>query len=449
MIKIISIESFHQRYQIQRVINCNKKKMYRTLIILLMLCLGKINLSAQKDYSLKVVKNEIKDLPQVHSYANGIYDGKLLIIGGRTGSPSSYINFDLILIDPEADKFWQKSIETYALKPSFIEHLSSSNTASIQIGNYLYIAGGLGYRVDQDAFGTLPYLTRIDIKKVCESILYGSNNDDFICQIENEIFASMESSLLKSKDDFYLIGGFNMKGNFNKEGELEIVQSDLKQYNAFTLNETEFSIELDMLDEIKYKEESSSSSIKAISYRLPNAKNGIVFIQNEEHITGTTPDWFKIESDHSISIIQNQGKVPFSHAVTIPFYDNIDRKMYTYFLGGCNEFLCYEKQSYTNNTLNEVDVIVVNEDEEVSFQSEMIDELLLQGKDGIFIPVNQPSDGILELSSDANPKLIGYIYGGSTAPSPMFYSDGTTVDSALNQFFEVYITKERIVNQKF
>lgn len=423
--------------------------MYRITIFFLMLCMVEINLIAQNDYSLKVVKNEIKDLPQVHSYAHGVYDGKLLVIGGRTGSPSSYINFDLILVDPETDRIWQKSIETYALKTSFIEHLSSCNTASIQIGNYLYIAGGLGYRVDQDAFGTLPYLTRIDLKKVCESILKGTTNNDFICQIENEIFASMESSLLKTKDDFYLIGGFKMFGNFNKEGELEIVQSDLEHYYSFTLKETDFSIELDLLDEIEYKEGSSSSGIKAISYRLPNAKNGIVFIQNEEHITGTIPDWFKIGSDQSISVIQNQGKVPFSHAVTIPFYDNIDRKMYTYFLGGCNEFLCYEKQSYTKTTLNEVDVIVVNENEQVEVQSEIIDELLLQGKDGVFIPISQSNDGILELTSDSTPKLIGYIYGGSTAPSPMFYSDGSTVDSALNQFFEVYISKERIVNQKF
>lgn len=429
-------------------VNCNKKKMRRILFTFLAISIFVINLISQEDFTLKVVKNDTKDLPQVHSYAHGIYDGKLLIIGGRTGSPSSYINFDLILIDPATDKFWQQSIELYSLPASFTEHLSSCDAASIQIGNYLYLAGGLGYRVDQDAFGTLPYLTRIDVKKVCEHIISGSISKDFICQIEDEAFASMESSLLKTQNGFHLIGGLNMNGNFNEEGELEVVQKDRLQYCSFTLFETEQSMEIDVLDKIDYKEGFSSSSLKALTYQMPNAKKGIVFIQNEEQITGTPSDWLKIDSDYSISIIQNQGTIPFSHAVVIPFYDHSDKKMYTYFLGGCDEFLCYEKERYTKTTLNEVEVLVVNEEEQIQVQTELIDELLLDGKDGIFIPITKTKDGIIELSTKTDPQLIGYIYGGSTAPSPMFYSDGTTVDSALNQFFEVYISKERTINQK-
>ena len=196
----------------------------KILFSIISLSLSYIGLS-QTSIKISLEQLEIEGMPYLHSFAYAQYEGKYLMIGGRTGIPTTELNYNVFVFDPIEKKTWETSLESLDLTIKCQDHLSSSLPAYIQIGNYLYFVGGQGFVQDKEGFGVFPYLTRIDVKKIIDSVIHNTKPINSFVQVENQIFRTMGGTLLRLDSEFYLIGGRKMEGTFDKQGKLQIEEN--------------------------------------------------------------------------------------------------------------------------------------------------------------------------------------------------------------------------------
>jgi hypothetical protein len=99
-------------------------------------------------------------LPTLHSFAKAQWDGKWLLLGGRTNGlhgfthsglanfPPAFQNREIWVIDPVQRQAWHRSLEDSAsgLTREQIDSLSVTNNQFYQTGEQLYLSGGYGFR---------------------------------------------------------------------------------------------------------------------------------------------------------------------------------------------------------------------------------------------------------------------------------------------------------------
>lgn len=132
-------------------------------------------------------------LPTLQSYAAGTYDGKWILVGGRTNGmhsfdstgtanfPPEYQNTDIWVIDPTTQKSWKRSLtdSSAGISNSVINALSATVTESVQRSNTLYVAGGYLDTVDTsgtDNFTTNDTLTALDLPGVVNWVQGGAGS---------------------------------------------------------------------------------------------------------------------------------------------------------------------------------------------------------------------------------------------------------------------------------
>ena len=128
-------------------------------------------------YRIELVPFDVgAPLPTLHSYAKAQWDGKWLLIGGRTNGlhaftqngfenfPPAFQNRDVWVIDPVNRESWHRSLNDMSsgLTVAQVDSLSVTNNQFYQSGDQLYMTGGYGYQTDFD-FVTFDTLTAIDV----------------------------------------------------------------------------------------------------------------------------------------------------------------------------------------------------------------------------------------------------------------------------------------------
>jgi len=115
-----------------------------------------------------------ESLPTLHSFAKAEYDGKWILVGGRTNGlhgftgrpatnfPVAFQNRNVWVIDPANGTTWHRSLENSGLDPNAVAGLTSANNQFTQVGNTLYMVGGYGAKAD-GAVDTLDTLAAIDL----------------------------------------------------------------------------------------------------------------------------------------------------------------------------------------------------------------------------------------------------------------------------------------------
>src|SRR5262245_31927788 len=108
------------------------------------------------------------NLPTLHSFASGMYDGKWIMLAGRTNGlhgftssggstnfPPSSQNHDVWVVDPVTKQSWSRSLDTDStVSLQMLSELTSTNTEFTQVGDRLYVAGGYGARLASSGFQT-------------------------------------------------------------------------------------------------------------------------------------------------------------------------------------------------------------------------------------------------------------------------------------------------------
>ena len=416
------------------------------MIILCILCYGFLT-KAQPGLTIEVIPYAIKNLPALHAYAFAQHDGKWLIIGGRTGqiNQPSYLNYDIMVVDPVTEEFWLYPLEFVGAILEEPEHLGNCYAAHFQDEQFLYIAGGMGYSMQSEAFGSFPILTIMDVPKTMDAIVNKKRMDECFFQIENDAFSRQDALLTKINNRFYLVGGRQVSGAFDEEGDLTIHSDFSNDVFSFLLNRENKTWQLVAEKTIDYKKDFESTLANYAPQVFPDGEQGLTVFLNNPEEGNENLSWMNLFNFGYSTYIDTSANIAHYHSTIIPVFDTEYNRMHTLFIGGCDEYFCRDEADYAPGTVDLFDSFVRDENGNTTATRSQMDAFISKGRDAQFIlneNVGQFTNKVIDLQQIGNGRqLIGYIYGGATAPGMMILNDGSVLDTPLNQIFKVYLTK--------
>ena len=403
--------------------------------------------NAQSGFNLEIVPYDIHELPPIHANAFAQYDGKWLIIGGRTGEldQPSYLNYDLMVIDPVSEDYWVYPLEWTDMVMENPDHLGNCYAAHFQEGSYLFLAGGMGYSMESEAFGPFPTMTIVDVPKTINAIIHQEKMKECFFQLENEGFKKQDALLTKIADRFYLAGGRQFFGDFDEQGELSIEFNTTNEVFSFLLEKNDSIWTLSSEKMIDYKDDFETAIASYVPQVFPDGKTGISIFLNNPDGYSKNLEWMNIFNFGYSTYVDSSRNIANYHSTIIPVYDAETKRMHSIFIGGCDEYFCSIGENYAPDKIDYYESFVRDENGKVTVTRSQMDAYLAKGRDAQFIlnqNIPQYPNKVIDLEKITDDRqLLGYIYGGATTPGMMLSNDGSVLDTPSNQLFKVYITK--------
>lgn len=418
-----------------------------------------------------------------HSGTFATFEGKWLIIGGRTNGlhgfsddesnfPPSAQNTSVFVVDPCSGRTWSRSLydSDSGLTQHQIDLLSVTSPQYYQKCKTLYITGGYGVDTATGQFSTKDCLTAINIPGLMHWVVHGHHSAaKHIRQIFNPIFQVTGGEMVQyGNDPTLLIFGQNFEGFYFEDGT-GVYTNQVRRFNI-----------IDNGKKLKVKILASKPLIADPAFRRRDL-NVVPFLQviNNQVVrqlvalsgvftpTGgawTVPVTISTDgdahmSDPTLRTIFKQGMNNYVCATAGLF--SIDSwKMYTLLFGGIS-FGYFESngQFRTDSELPFINsVTTIRGDNFGNFKQYIMDaeyptilstgpnpgNPLLFGAGAIFVPVQDfPAydNGVLKFDAlEKHEQLIGYIVGGIQSTLP---NTNTITDSTASAYvFKVYAHKK-------
>ncbi|TWT74584.1 hypothetical protein Pla123a_34080 [Posidoniimonas polymericola] len=169
-------------------------------------------------------------LPSLHSYAAAEYDGKWVLLSGRTNGlhgfsqmaaqnfPTADRNFDVWVIDPVAGESWSRSLhpddqQNSGLTATQAISIGTTNNQFVQLGDRLYLTGGYTFGDGQN--GTASTLTALDLPGLVGWVQGGQGTAaDHIRQASDPLFQVTGGAMYEMNDKIHLVFGQNFFGGY-------------------------------------------------------------------------------------------------------------------------------------------------------------------------------------------------------------------------------------------
>ncbi len=201
-----------------------------------------IDQSGTLPYRIKIQELDFgtADLPGLHSYAAGTFNGKWVMIAGRTNGvhtldssgedsfPAESQNRDVWVIDPVTKQSWHRSLGNPAmpgndpvsgLSPNQIASLTPTNNQFEQVGNTLYMTGGYGLNPANN-FTTFNTLTAIDLPGLVHWVIDGTGQAvDSIRQVDHPIVSVTGGAMYEMGGRMHLVFGQDFEGPYSPRSE--------------------------------------------------------------------------------------------------------------------------------------------------------------------------------------------------------------------------------------
>jgi hypothetical protein len=170
----------------------------------------------------------------IHSGAVAIYEGKWLLIAGRTNGlhgfnntgnfPPSAQNTVIYVVDPINEIVYSRDLNDplSGLTQAQIDTLSVTSPQSYQKGDTLYITGGYGLNTATAEFMTFPVLTGINIPKLIHWVVNPVPNEiaaPSFRQTSNPVFQVTGGDMFLSEGVTLLIMGQNFTGEYTPSSD--------------------------------------------------------------------------------------------------------------------------------------------------------------------------------------------------------------------------------------
>jgi hypothetical protein len=167
-------------------------------------------------------------LPTLHSFARAEWNGKWVLLGGRTNGlhgfdggglqnfPPAYQNREIWVIDPVAKTQWHRSLtdSSSALSQRQIDSLSTTNMQFYQDEDRLYFSGGYGFDTTE-RFITYDTLTAIDLPELIAWAQGGAGGlEGAVRQLSDPLFQVTGGYMGAIEDRAHLIFGQNFQGGY-------------------------------------------------------------------------------------------------------------------------------------------------------------------------------------------------------------------------------------------
>jgi hypothetical protein len=201
-----------------------------------------IDLAGNVPYKIQVREVDFgaTQMPLLHSYAAAEYDGKWVLLSGRTNGvhdldqagegsfPLATQNRDVWVIDPVAKQSWHRSLGDFTtgvndpssgLSPFQIASLSATNNQFTQVGDRLYVSGGYGLNPANE-FTTFDRLTAIDLPGMVDWVQAGSGQAvDHIRQVETSVASVTGGAMYEMGGRMHLVFGQDFEGPYSARAD--------------------------------------------------------------------------------------------------------------------------------------------------------------------------------------------------------------------------------------
>lgn len=169
------------------------------------------------------------ELPTLQSYAAGVYDGKWVLISGRTNGlhgftnnasinfPAASQNREVWVIDPVTRESWSKRLDdaSSGLTEATILSLTPTNTQFYQRGDRLYMTGGYGV-APAGGFTTFDTLTAIDLPEMIDWVVNGAGSAaGSLRQLSDPLVKVTGGAMYEIDGRTHLIFGQDFTGGYN------------------------------------------------------------------------------------------------------------------------------------------------------------------------------------------------------------------------------------------
>jgi hypothetical protein len=194
-----------------------------------------------RPYSLGAI-----DMPTLHSFAVGQYDGKFLFISGRTNGlhtfdffeenfPPQFQNRDVWVVDFQSRQSWRRALDdpSNGLSEATVLSLATTNNQFYQAGDTLYVSGGYG-ALEDGTLGTHDRLSAIDVTALGEWVIHGGPlAPEVIRQSTSPTVQVTGGAMLEVEGRTHLVFGQDFQGSYTPFDNGEYTE----QVRSFTIED--------------------------------------------------------------------------------------------------------------------------------------------------------------------------------------------------------------------
>lgn len=422
---------------------------------------GSIITMAQEPFDVTIERDTIPGAPGLQSFVVGNYQGKLLLMGGRTDGLhqrqpfASFLaadnNVNIFVVDPVAKQTWSAPLSS--LSTSLQEQLQSTNLNFEQVDTVLYIIGGYGYSTTNNDHITYPNLTAVNVPGLINAIINSKPIAAHLRQITDVRMAVTGGYLDYLDGYFYLVGGHKFDGRYNPMGGPSFTQVYSDALRKFKITDSGTSLGITNYTTWVDQNAFHRRDYNLVPQMFPGGKKGFTAFSGVFRPNIDLPWLNVVDVDTGSYKIRNSFSQMMSqyHSAKMPVYDSTFSYMHTIFFGGMS---MYEVDSVTKQLMVDSLVPFVNTISKVTRDpNDTLTEYVMNsrmpgliGSGAEFIPkYGAPFSDMEILNLNALPlgkTHVGYIYGGirSTGKNIFFSNTGTQSD-ATNEIYKVYVIK--------
>lgn len=412
-----------------------------------------------QDFTLKVEPMTISTMPGIQSYAWAKYEGKWVLLGGRTDGlhkRQANASFDqagqnsfITVVDPVTEQVWTSSISS--LPTPIQEQFLSTNMEFIQADSFLYVLGGYGYSVSKGTHITHPVMSAIHLPSLLNHVLNGQSIQNDIRQISDTNFAVTGGYLNELNGVYHLTGGHRFDGRYNPMGHASYTQTYTNADRKFTISDDGVNLNVTFLAEDFDPTVFHRRDYNVVPQIFPNGGEGLIAFSGVFQIQADLPFLNAVLIDSQSYHLEATFSQYYQqyHCAHIPLYSENNKAMHTLFLGGISQYydsagtLVRDDNVPFVKGISRVTLDQTGTLKEYNMGISLPDYL---GASAEFIPAdNLPEfhNGVLkydDMTSDTT--LIGYMVGGiqSTAKNIFFINTGSE-SSASPTIYKITLIK--------
>ena len=417
--------------------------------------------SVDDRYSISIEPIAIEGFTGLHSFAAAQFEGKWLLIGGRTDGlhrmqpfaafAASGSNANITVIDPETEQSWSSSLG--ALPAALNEQLQSTNMQFIQRGKMLYLIGGYGYSKSAGNHVTHNKLTAVKVDCLILAIQKGSLIAPCFRQISDPTFALTGGQIGRIGDTYYLVGGQKFDGRYNPMGPDHgpgFAQQYSDQIRKFRINDDGTSLSIDNVITATDKANLHRRDFNMLPQIFPNKVPGFTVFSGVFQVGANIPFTNTVDvfaEKHSVNNSFTQ-YLNHYHSAKVALFDEAAQRMENVFFGGIAQYEENAGALTKNDDVPFTKVISkVTRDRDGKMTETKLGEMpgFLGASAEFFVNPQLPifENEIVKVNELAADRiLLGHIIGGiSSAQKSIFFRNTGGESGVSHVVFKVWLTK--------
>lgn len=433
-----------------------------TAVLMILFCAS--TGAAQDDfpYRIELRSFSIDGLPGLHSFAHGQYEGKWVLIGGRTDGlhprqpfnsfPAAHNNTMIYVVDPAARTAWSGSVNT--LESPLSDQLQSSNMEFYQDGDHLVLIGGYAYSTSAGGHLTFPYLTVVNLPGLIEDLMEGNPIDSHFKQLQNDYFAVTGGVLGKIGNTFHLVGGHRFDGRYNPMNMPTFTQEYTDAIRRFILDIQPGGIAANGFSEIVDGVHLHRRDYNLLPQIMTDGSFGYTIFSGVFQLNVDLPFLYPVEvtAENYAPVTEFNQYLSNYHSAHVALFDASANAMHNLFFGGISQYFYQDGELVENGdvpfvrTISRVTRDAGGQYAEYQLPVQMPSYLGASAEFIMHPDMPLAGEGIVHLDQlEEDTVLVGYIAGGifSEAMNPFTFNN-TEVTHAFDSVYQVRLVRAEV-----